>query len=78
MINIALLRAVAEHDGLIAAAIIRPFLKEYCDDTLRWQLRELEKADYIHLDRSIPGRVICRITEKGRKALREAVQCDKP
>ena len=78
MINIALLRAVADHDGLIAATIIKQFKTEYCDDTLRWQLNQLAKSGLVKLDRSIPGRVICRITEKGQKALREAVQCDKP
>jgi hypothetical protein len=78
MINRSLLKAVEDHDGQIAAAIIKQFKTEYCDDTLRWQLNQLAKFGLVKLDRSIPGRVICHITEAGEAALREAVQCDKP
>jgi len=71
MINRSLLKAVADHDGQTAAAIIKPLLNEYCDDALRWQLNQLAKSGLVEWDMSIPGRVICHTTEAGEAALRE-------
>lgn len=69
MINKSLLREVAAQDGAMAADVIRPFLGEYSDWSLRLHLRALENAGYVALDTHIPGRVLCRITEAGRGQL---------
>lgn len=70
-VNKTLLRAVADHNGHIAAEIIAPFLGQYHDSSLRWQLNQPEAAGQVLLDKSIKGRVICSITETGMAALRE-------
>lgn len=67
----ALLKAVAENNGAVAADIVRPFLKNYTHNgKLRHRLNRLEAGGYIEQDRrSVPGRVFVTITKHGQEAL---------